>query len=163
VQGGAGVLGYTWSVTRGATVIAFKYEQPNHSQISFVAPVAGPYNVEVDINSLNACSPGIATLNVMAPNAQFTDYRLRVTAAPRHLTWAAATTTLAVDAGSAVSGVVTDAANAAVAGAKVQLAIAGVPSTLTTTAADGSFTVRAVAQTGASVAVEVVPPAGRGL
>ena len=69
---------------------------------------------------------------------------------------------LTVSPGTAVSGVVRDAANAVLAGAKVQITVQGVPSTLATTASDGSFTVRAITLAGADAVVDVTPPPGRG-
>jgi hypothetical protein len=84
--------------------------------------------------------------------------------APRRLTsWSPSSAMLTIDAGSAVTGTVHDPANVALPGATVQLSIDGVPSTLATTAADGSFTVRAVPVPGAAVTVEVTPPSARGL
>jgi len=86
--------------------------------------------------------------------------------APRRIPgWSPASHQLAVDAGAAITGTVRDPANAAVAGAKVQLRLGrsatfdGVPSTLATTAADGSFTVRAVTGIAGDVVVEVTPAA----
>ncbi|MDB4954520.1 MAG: hypothetical protein JWO36_2089 [Myxococcales bacterium] len=83
--------------------------------------------------------------------------------APRVIPWMPGSTSFTVSAGTAVSGVVRDAANAALAGAKVRITTNGVPSTLATTAADGSFTVRAMTVANATVDVEVTPPPGRGL
>ncbi|HEX4423626.1 MAG TPA: carboxypeptidase-like regulatory domain-containing protein [Kofleriaceae bacterium] len=71
---------------------------------------------------------------------------------------------IALDAGQAISGVVRDPSGAVLAGAQVQVTIGGVPSTLATTAGDGSFTVAAEpAIAGASVTVDVAPPATSGL
>lgn len=83
--------------------------------------------------------------------------------APRIVDWQPGVTELAVDGGTAIAGVVRDGAGAALAGAKVQLVIDGVRSTLDTTAGDGSFTVHAVPVPGATVTIEVTPPADRGL
>lgn len=66
-----------------------------------------------------------------------------------------------IAAGSTITGTVRDPDNAPLAGATVKLSIAGVPSTVATTASDGSFTLRAVA--GTAVAVEVTPPSTSGL
>jgi hypothetical protein len=71
---------------------------------------------------------------------------------------------LRVDAGQAVTGTVRDPKNALLAGATVQLTLDGVPSTVATTAADGSFALRAAVPTSAvPVTVDVVPPAASGL
>jgi len=77
--------------------------------------------------------------------------------------WLPSQTNLAVDPGTAISGVVRDQANALLAGAKVQLSIDGTPSTLATTNAAGAFTVRAALVTGATVRFDVTPPATSGL
>jgi hypothetical protein len=69
---------------------------------------------------------------------------------------------LHVDAGQPITGVVRDPAGDVLAGARVTLTIGGVPSTLATTAADGSFTLGASRLTGA-VTVDVTPPAASGL
>ena len=83
--------------------------------------------------------------------------------APRLTTWMSGVTTFAIDPGTSVTGVVRDPSNAALAGAKVQLSIGGVPSTVATTAGDGSFTLQAVPMQGAQVTVSVTPPATSGL
>ncbi len=84
--------------------------------------------------------------------------------APRVINgWTPASTLLSVDAGSAVTGTVKGPSGAALANAKVQLSIAGTPSTLTTTDSGGNFTVRAVPVAGATVEVDVTPPVGTGL
>ncbi|HET7503251.1 MAG TPA: carboxypeptidase-like regulatory domain-containing protein, partial [Kofleriaceae bacterium] len=69
-----------------------------------------------------------------------------------------------VDAGQAVTGTVRDPKNALLEGATVQLTLDGVPSTVATTAADGSFALRAATPPSAApVTVDVVPPAASGL
>lgn len=66
-----------------------------------------------------------------------------------------------VGAGVPVGGTVRDPAGAPLAGARVALQVDGVPSTVATSAADGSFTLQA--RGGAVVQLAVTPPAGRGL
>jgi hypothetical protein len=83
--------------------------------------------------------------------------------APALLPWDLTTTTLSVDAGNAVTGTVKDGAGNPLQGAQVQLTSGGIPSTLATTASDGSFTLRASFSASATVDVSVTPPAGRGL
>jgi hypothetical protein len=84
-------------------------------------------------------------------------------APPRRITnWTAANPFLVTDAGTEVNGQVNDPANAAVAGAKVQLMIDGVPSTVATTDADGRFKLFTATVTG-PITVEVVPPESTGL
>ncbi len=83
--------------------------------------------------------------------------------APALVPWDLTTTTLPVSAGNAVTGTVKDGAGNPLAGAQVQVTSGGVPSTLATTASDGSFTVRTSFASTATVDVSVTPPAGRGL
>ncbi len=82
--------------------------------------------------------------------------------APRRFIWTPGSQPLTVDAGTAISGFVRHGPNP-IAGAKVQLTIDGVPTTLGTTAGDGSYTVLGVPASGAPVKVEVTPPAALGL
>lgn len=81
--------------------------------------------------------------------------------APRRFAPWSPSTPLQLDAGAAVTGHVLGPTSAPVAGATVQLMSDGVPSTLATTVADGSFALHGAP--GTSVTVEVVPPAGSGL
>lgn len=71
-------------------------------------------------------------------------------------------TQIAVTTGSAIAGIVHQGATP-IAGAKVQLMIGDVPTTLATTAADGTFTVRGVPIAGVDVKVEVTPVATSGV
>jgi hypothetical protein len=81
----------------------------------------------------------------------------------RFPSWAASQpTSLSVASGDAITGSVTDPAGAALAGAIVQLAIDGVPSTVATTTAAGGFALQAAPGTGA-VEVTVTPPMASGL
>jgi hypothetical protein len=72
---------------------------------------------------------------------------------------------LALDRGTPITGTVRDPGDAALAGATVQLSIAGVPSTVATTGPDGSFTLAAALDgtAGSAVTVDVAAPAGSGL
>lgn len=82
---------------------------------------------------------------------------------PREIAnWSSASPFIVVGAGTPIAGSVRDPANAPVGGAKVQLTIAGVPSTLATTDADGAFLVR-VSSTSGEVTVDVAPPESSGL
>jgi hypothetical protein len=85
--------------------------------------------------------------------------------APALVPWDLTTQTLTVGAGNAVTGTVKDGAGNPLAGAQVQITehTTGVPSTLATTASDGTFTLRASFAASATVDVKVTPPAGRGL
>ncbi len=83
--------------------------------------------------------------------------------APRLITdWDPLTGQLALAAGTALAGTVLDAGGAPVVGARVSLTSGGVPSTVATTAVDGSFTVR-WREGGAVEALAVIPPAGSAL
>jgi hypothetical protein len=86
--------------------------------------------------------------------------------APKLVPWTAipTTSTLTVGPGTAVTGTVRNPAGNGFGGAKVQLYAGGVPSTLGTTAADGSFSVRTDFPASATqVTVKVTPPAASGL
>ncbi len=71
-------------------------------------------------------------------------------------------TVLNVNAGDTITGTVRQGATA-IPNAKVQLTIDGVPTTLATTAANGTFTVQGVDVPNAIVKVEVTPPPATGL
>jgi hypothetical protein len=85
--------------------------------------------------------------------------------APRVIhAWSPGMTLLALDAGTPITGVVRDPANAPIADAKVQLTLDGVPTTLATTDAAGAFTVLATIPSGGpEVGVDVTPPETTGL
>jgi len=82
--------------------------------------------------------------------------------APRRVTWSPSQPTISVDAGTEITGAVHHGTSP-IAGAKVQLMLDGVPSTVGTTGADGAFVVRGTYAAGAPVKVVVTPPAGSGL
>jgi len=83
--------------------------------------------------------------------------------APKLIAWDVTTSTLQVGAGTGVTGIVRAPGGAGLAGAKVQLYAGIVPSTIATTAADGSFSLRADFPLNAMVTVKVTPPATSGL
>lgn len=86
--------------------------------------------------------------------------------APKLVPWTAVpmTTQLVVGPGTVVTGTVRGPSGAGFGGAKVQLYAGGVPSTLATTAADGSFSVRTDFPASATaVTVKVTPPPASGL
>jgi hypothetical protein len=87
------------------------------------------------------------------------------TLAPRVIAWAPGLgpTSFAVDPGTGYSGTVVDRSGAPLAGAQVQLEQLGVPSTIATTAANGSFSVRETFMAGQMTSVTVTPPATSGL
>lgn len=83
--------------------------------------------------------------------------------APTSIAWQPGMTDLTVLPGTVVTGTVKDPVGVALAGATVQLTSAGLPSTIATTASDGSFSVRETFGSGAQVTVDVTAPAARGL
>jgi hypothetical protein len=85
------------------------------------------------------------------------------TLAPKLLTWMPGITSFAVTGGTVVSGVVRDPAGTGLGGAKVQLMAGVVPSTIATTASNGTFSVRTDFPTSTPITVKVTPPAGSGL
>jgi hypothetical protein len=113
-----------------------------------------------------AGSDGAYSLRLLAQNHQVLVIPTSTTLAPKLVAWTAVppTSQLLVGAGTTVSGIVRGPNNAGLAGAKVQLYSGGVPSTLGTTAGDGTFTVRSDFPTTATgVTVKVTPPATSGL
>jgi hypothetical protein len=110
-----------------------------------------------------AASDGTFALRVLGQSHQVLIVPAAPGLAPVLASWSPGTTTFTVGPGTTITGKVLDGAGAALAGATVQLASGGVPSTLATTAADGSFTVHESFAPAALVAVSVAPPAGRGL
>jgi len=83
--------------------------------------------------------------------------------APALVTWAPTQAALVIGTGTVVSGVVKGPTGSGLSGAKVQLSSGGVPSTVGTTAADGSFSLRTSFAANASVTVKVTPTAASGL
>ena len=85
--------------------------------------------------------------------------------APRLVeSWPPGSSVIDVGPGVTVTGVVRGPGGAPLAGAKVQLRIGEVPSTLATTAAvTGAFSLQVEPDPGAVIAVDVTPPAGSGL
>ena len=159
VQGGADVtrdlvldpgLAVNGSVKNGSTGVA--------AYIRFM-PVSTPNNF---VETFSATGGGFTT-RLLGQNHQVLVVPMVAGLAPALLSWTVSTTTLNVTAGNAITGIVKDGSGAALAGAQVQLTSGGVPSTLATTAADGSFTVRTSLATTATFDVTVAPPAGRGL
>ncbi len=83
VNGASGVFPYNWSVFLSGNPVAFTYAQPaDRSQIDFLAPTMGSYEVRLDIGGAGGCAPYDDFLNVAAPGANIADYRLRVVPTP---------------------------------------------------------------------------------
>lgn len=82
--------------------------------------------------------------------------------APRLAAWSPGVTDFTVSAGSVVSGNVRNPSGGGLANAKIQLFAGAVPSTIGTTGASGSFSVRTDFST-TQITVKVTPPAGSGL
>jgi hypothetical protein len=119
-------------------------------------------------------SPGAFTELFTSPSGQFSAKLLGQThdvlviptstsIAPAKLAWTPSTTLLQIGAGTVRGGIVRGPGGTGLSGAKVQLLSDGVPSTASTTAADGSFAVRHSYTAGAAVTVKVTPPATSGL
>jgi hypothetical protein len=83
--------------------------------------------------------------------------------APRQLAWSPGQATLQVRPGTIVTGFVRNPAGNGFSGAKVQLHAGGTPSTLATTLADGSFSLRTDFPASTPITVRVTPPAASGL
>ncbi|MCE9574249.1 MAG: carboxypeptidase-like regulatory domain-containing protein [Deltaproteobacteria bacterium] len=83
------------------------------------------------------------------------------TRAPARLPWNALTPDLTLPSSDLISGTVRAPDDSPVAGARVVLTIAGVPTTVATTDASGAWSVRG--HRGGTVAVTVAPPAASGL
>lgn len=81
---------------------------------------------------------------------------------PRRVAYTPGATTITLSPPQTFSGVVRQGATR-ISGAKVQLTIDGVPSTLTTTDASGNFSVLGFATSTSTVKVEVTPAGGSGL
>ena len=143
-------LALAGTVTNGATGVP--------AYLKFM-PVAAP---DAYVEAF-AANDGTFALRVLGQSHQVLIVPAAPGLAPALASWSPGTTTFTVGAGTAVTGTVLDGSGTALAGATVQLASGGVPSTLATTASDGSFTVHETFTAGANVAVTVVPPAGRGL
>ncbi|HET9620715.1 MAG TPA: carboxypeptidase-like regulatory domain-containing protein, partial [Kofleriaceae bacterium] len=255
-----GTLHFQWQVRRDGTTIATTVQTSDGSQVSFLAPIAGVYDVRLDVlGALTGCPTVIQAVNVDAPDAVSAPYRIRVApgldapAAPFETTTTirggatrqlgpltappsvpidfhvvAAATGAAVPAlvhliplgaafpdpgvaneafsdaagrvelrapsgladaivvpvqpglaaqrftrvqpgaifaltAATLTGSVRDPGGAPLAGAKVQLAVDGLPSSLATTASNGTFTVFAEAAAGQTLTLEVTPPAASGL
>lgn len=85
--------------------------------------------------------------------------------APRMFTWmpGMGPSTFPVDAGSPATGTVLDRGGAPLANAQVQLEQLGVPSTIATTAANGTFTVHTTFDATDAITATITPPATSGL
>lgn len=113
-----------------------------------------------------ASASGVYSLRLLTTNHDVLVIPTATNLAPKLVPWTAVpmTTQLVVGPGTAVTGTVRGPSGTALAGAKVQLYGGGVPSTLGTTAADGSFSVRSDFPTSATaITVKVTPPATSGL
>ena len=161
-----------------------------HGGVDTVFPVALPASVTLANGTVTANHVGVAAYMRMTPVAASASVveayasasgvlpALRVLGqmhtalvvptdpglAPRVVAWTpGGSSEFAVDAGTAVNGVVRDPAGAALVGATVALTLDGVPSSVGTTGATGAFTLHAVPVAGATVAITVTPPAASGL
>lgn len=125
-----------------------------------------PRSMPTAFTELFSVSTGVYTLRLLPIDHDVLVVPTSTALAPKLVTWSAAplTTQLEVGPGTLVTGTVRAPSGAGLAGAKVQLYAGGVPSTLGTTAGDGTFSVRTDFPTSATtVTVKVTPPATSGL
>lgn len=125
-----------------------------------------PRTMPTAFTELFSASTGMYTLRLLPVDHDVLVVPTSTALAPKLVTWRAApmTTQLEVGPGTVVTGTVRGPSGAGLAGAKVQLYAGGVPSTLGTTAGDGTFSVRTDFPASASnVTVKVTAPATSGL
>lgn len=82
--------------------------------------------------------------------------------APQRVSYTPGNTLISITSGQVMTGTVRQGTTK-IANAKVQLTIDGVPTTLATTDANGNFTTLGITTSGATVKIEVTPPAASGL
>ena len=79
VANAAGVLTYQWQIKRGTTTIAHSSSAPDMSAVMFDASAADAYEATVIVGGANQPCPVQPTnVNVLAPNANSVQIRLRV-------------------------------------------------------------------------------------
>jgi hypothetical protein len=155
--GAPGVPTYTWSVEHNGAV-AYTFEAADQSQIGFIAPVAGTYQVTVDVSGVDsACSHQQVGLNVGDPNGVNDVFRLRTVAgaslAPPQETViqlrgnaSEFQRDIALDPGLVVSGTVKSGTTPVPA--YIKLVPVGAPNAFTETysASDGTYAARLLGQ-----------------
>jgi hypothetical protein len=125
-----------------------------------------PTSMPTAFSEVFASSTGAYGLRVLPLNHDVLVIPTATNLAPKLVPWTAVpmTTQLVVGPGTVVTGIVRGPSGVGFGGAKVQLYAGGVPSTLGTSAADGSFSVRTDFPANASaVTVKVTPPPASGL
>lgn len=125
-------------------------------------PVAAP-NAFTELFSTNT---GTFSTKLIGQNHDVLVIPTSTALAPKMLSWTATTPpqfSLSVGPGTLVNGTVIGPGGAGFANAKIQLSSGGVPSTVGTTAADGSFSLRADFPANAMITVKVTPPNASGL
>jgi hypothetical protein len=158
VRGGADYFTGPLTLERGAQATASLLSGPS------------PVSAYVRISSTGTSAPIVqdafaGSAGTVAAQLQFANYDVMIVPgnpalAPKQLVWDSLPTTFDIDAGTAVSGIVRGPTAAPLANARVAIRINGVPSTIATTASDGTFTVRARPVPGATVEVRVVADNG---
>jgi hypothetical protein len=73
-----GVLGYTWTIRKNTTPIAFEPAAPDMSAVDFDVSVADSYEALVHVAGSDPCPSTPYFVNSTAPNANTTQIRLRV-------------------------------------------------------------------------------------
>lgn len=159
VVGSPGVFTYSWTVNRQGSAIPFTMEASDNSQIGFIADVAGPYRVTVDISGpVSGCAYAEGTINVEAPGANVDVYRLRAVppnnAAPPQESiiqvrgGADYVRAISLDPGISASLAVQQSGTGAGVPAYVKLMPVGAPNAFTElfTAANGTFSAKLLGQ-----------------
>lgn len=125
-------------------------------------PVGAP---NAFIETFASATNGSYTVRVMGGDYNVLVIPASTSLAPKLFPWQAggSVADFIVTSGTLVNGTVKNPAGNGFGGAKVQLFAGGVPSTLATTAADGSFSVHTDFPASTMITVEVTPPAATGL
>ena len=149
-----GVLTFHWSVTYGSNAVAFTEQASDGSQIGFIAPDPGIYNVTVVIDGPSTCPFASATINVGAPGANADVFRLRTVpppgVAPPQETYvqikggAEVDRAIALDSGIQVNGLVKNSATSAAVTAYLKFMPRSMPTAFTElfAAASGTYSLR---------------------
>jgi hypothetical protein len=153
-----GVLTYDWSVAHNSQAVPYTMEAADNSQIGFLVPTTGAYDVSVQIGGSAQCTFEMATLNVLDPNGVNGYYRLRAvpssSAPPQesvvlvHGGTAMYERDIALDPGLPAAGTVRNGASGPGIAAYVKFAPVSAPLAYTETFSSGSgaYSVRLLGQ-----------------
>lgn len=107
----AGVASYSWEIRHNDAAVAFTPATPDASQIDFLAPTEGIYQVRLTVQAGSGCPGYSQDVNVLQPGTSLRSFRLRVVppagsgdatpqdlslSVPRGVDYAAGTSRLAV-------------------------------------------------------------------